>query len=58
MIEFIQHYWQWIIGAVAVPIIVAIIKVAFSKSGRKQKIGDIHGNGNQIVNGNITINQE
>ena len=58
MIDFVQQYWQWIIGAVAVPIIVAIIKVAFAKSGRKQKVGDINGNGNQIVNGDITINQE
>ena len=58
MIDFIQQHWQWIIGAVVVPIIVAIIKVAFAKSGRKQKVSDIHGNGNQIVNGDITINQE
>ena len=32
MIDFIAKYWQWIIGVVLVPIVVAIIKVAFSKS--------------------------
>jgi hypothetical protein len=53
MKEFFSEYWQWIIGVVAVPIIVAVIKVIFSKSGRKQKVGDIHGDGNQVVNGDI-----
>lgn len=53
MMEFLAANWQWIIGVVAVPIIVAVIKVAFSKSGRKQKVGDIHGDGNQIINGDV-----
>ena len=53
MIEFIAKYWQWIIGVVLVPVVVAIIKVAFSKSGRKQTVGDIKGNGNQVINGDV-----
>ena len=58
MEDFFIKHWQWIIGAVVVPVIVAIIKVVLSKSGRKQKVGDINGNGNQIVNGDITMDQE
>lgn len=55
MIEFFANYWQWIIGVVFIPIVVAIIKVAFSKSGREQKVGDINGNGNQLINGDVHI---
>lgn len=55
MIEFLATYWQWIIGVVLIPIVVAIIKVAFSKSGRKQTVGDIKGNGNQFINGDVKI---
>ena len=53
MKEFFAEYWQWIIGVVAVPILVAVIKVVFTKSGRKQKIGDINGDGNHVINGDI-----
>ncbi len=55
MIEFWEDNWQWIIGVVLVPIVVAIIKVAFGKSGRKQKVGDIKGNGNQVINGDVKM---
>lgn len=57
MIEFIAKYWQWIIGVVLVPIVVDIINVAFSKSGRKQTVGDIKGNGNQVINGDVHITE-
>lgn len=53
MKEFFAEYWQWIIGVVAVPILVAVIKVVFTKSGRKQKVGDINGDGNQVINGDV-----
>lgn len=55
MKEFLAEYWQWIIGVVLIPIVVAIIKVAFSKSGKKQTVGDIKGNGNQVINGDVKI---
>ena len=42
-----------VVSVVAIPIICAIIGVAFKKSGRKQKVGDIHGDGNNIINGNV-----
>ena len=58
MIDFIVKYWQWIIGVVLVPIVVAIINVAFSKSGRKQTVGDIKGNGNQVINGDVHITND
>ena len=53
MMDFIKENWQWIIGVVAVPIICAIIGVVFKKTGRKQKVGDIHGDGNSIINGDV-----
>lgn len=53
MIEFVQEYWQWIIGVVLVPIIAALIGAVVKKSGRKQKVGDIHGNRNTIINGDV-----
>jgi hypothetical protein len=53
MIDFIGKYWQWIIGAVLVPIVAAVIGALLKKSGRKQKVGDIHGNRNTIINGDI-----
>lgn len=52
MMDFIRENWQWIIGVVGVPIICAIIGV-FKKAGRKQKVGDIHGDGNRIINGDV-----
>ena len=54
---FCTENWQWIIGVVVVPIVVAIIKVAFSKSGRKQTVGDVKGNGNQVINGDVHISK-
>ena len=53
LMNFVRVNWQWIIGVVAVPIICAIIGVAFKKAGRKQKVGDIRGNGNSIINGDV-----
>lgn len=49
MMEFIQEYWQWIIGVVLVPIVAALVK----KTGRKQEVGDISGNRNTIINGDV-----
>lgn len=57
MKEFCTGNLQWIIGVVVVPIVVAIIKVAFSKSGRKQTVGDVKGNGNQVINGDVHISK-
>lgn len=57
MIVFLTQHWKWIIGAVLIPIVVAIIKVAFSKAGKKQKVGDIKGNGNQVINGDVHITE-
>ena len=48
MINFISEYWQWIIGVVLVPIVVAVIGAVVKKSGRNQKVGDIHGNRNSV----------
>ncbi len=53
MIDFILKYWQWIIGVVLVPIVVAVIGAVVKKSGRKQNVGDIHGNGNSLINGDV-----
>ena len=53
MKDFFMDYWQWIIGVVAVPILVALIKVFFTKPGRKQKVGNVNGNGNQVINGDV-----
>lgn len=53
MIEYIKENSQWL-GAVVVPIVVAligVIAVLVRKAGRKQKVGDIHGDGNQVING-------
>ena len=55
MIEYIKDNYQWI-GAIVVPIIVAIIgavAVMAKKAGRKHKVGDIRGNGNIIINGDL-----
>lgn len=53
MKEFFLEYWQWIIGSVLVPVLVVIIGNAIKKQGRKQKVGDIHGSGNQVINGDV-----
>ena len=55
MIEYFKENYLWI-GAIVVPIIVAIIgavAVLVKKAGRKQKVGDIRGNGNTIINGDV-----
>lgn len=55
MIEYLKENYQWI-GAIVVPIMVAIIgavTVLVKKAGRKQKVGDIRGNGNTIINGDV-----
>lgn len=56
MIEYIKNNYTWI-GAVIVPILIAIIGGVFQlckKSGRNQKVGNINGNGNTIINGDVT----
>ena len=56
MIDYIKNNYLWI-GSVIVPILIAfiggIIKLLM-KSGRNQKVGDINGNGNVIINGDVT----
>lgn len=56
MIDYIKNNYLWI-GSVIVPILIAfiggIIKL-FMKSGRNQEVGDINGNGNVIINGDVT----
>lgn len=55
MIEYLKVNWQWI-GAIVVPIVVAIIgavAVLVKKNGRKQKVGDIQGNRNAVINGDV-----
>lgn len=52
MIEYIKDNYLWI-GAVVVPIVVCIITVLFKKPERKQKIGDVNGSRNTIINGDV-----
>ncbi len=55
MLEYIKENYQWI-GAIVIPIVVAIISavaVLIKKTGRKQKVGDIRGNGNTVINGDV-----
>ena len=55
MIDYFKENWQWI-GAIVIPIVVAIIglvAVFVKKSGRKQKVGDIYGDGNNVINGDV-----
>lgn len=55
MIDYIKNNYLWL-GTVVVPLLVAIIggiSVSLKKSGRNQKVGDIKGNGNTIVNGDV-----
>ena len=56
MIDYIKNNYLWI-GSVIVPILIAIIGgiiKLFMKSGINQKVGDINGNGNVIINGDVT----
>ncbi len=53
MKEIWMEYWQWIIGVVVVPIVVAVIGVVSKKTGRKQIVRDINGNGNRVINGDV-----
>ena len=55
MIEFLKENYPWL-GVTVIPIIVAIISlvaVLIKKSGRKQKVGNITGDGTTIINGDI-----
>ena len=55
MIDYLKNNYQWI-GAVVVPILVALIgfiSILLKKSDRSQKVGDVNGNGNSIINGDI-----
>lgn len=57
MIEFLRENYPWL-GVTVIPIIVAIISlvaVLIKKSGRKQKVGNITGNGNAVINGDVNI---
>ena len=53
MKEFWEENWQWIIGGVVVPIVVAIIGAVAKKTERKQTVGDINGDGNHVINGDM-----
>ena len=55
MMDFLKENWQWI-GAIVVPIVVALIGLVAAlvkKSGRRQKISDISGDGNTVINGDV-----
>ena len=55
IIEFLKENYSWI-GAILIPIIVAIIgawAVIANKNGRTQKIRDIRGDGNNVINGDV-----
>lgn len=54
MVDYIKNNYEWIgaVGSILVAIIRGIIHL-FKKSGRNQRIGDINGNGNTIINGDI-----
>ena len=55
MIEYLKNNYLWI-GTVVVPILVSIIgffSFLLKKSDRSQKVGDVNGNGNSIINGDI-----
>ena len=51
MIDFLKNNYLWL-GAVVVPIVVALIGT-LKKSGRNQKIRDVHGDGNTFINGDV-----
>lgn len=55
MIDYLKENYLWL-GATVIPIIVALIgvlAVICKKSGRKQKVGDIIGDGNSVINGDV-----
>lgn len=55
MIDYLKENYLWI-GAIVVPIIVALIGLVTAlvkKSGRKQKLRDINGSGNTVINGDV-----
>lgn len=55
MIEYFKNNYQWI-GALVVPILLAVIGGIFQlckKSDRSQKVRDVNGNGNTIINGDV-----
>lgn len=55
MIDYIKNNYLWL-GTVVVPLLVAIIggiSVLLKKPGRNQKVGDVNGNGNTIINGDV-----
>lgn len=55
MIDYLKNNYQWI-GAAIVPILVALIgfiSILLKKSDRSQKVGDINGNGNTLINGDV-----
>lgn len=57
MIDYLKDNYLWL-GATVIPIIAAIIgfvAVLVKKSGRKQKVGNITGDGNVVINGDVNI---
>jgi len=57
MIEFLRENYPWL-GVTVIPILAAVIgavAVIIKKSGRKQKVGNITGDGNTIINGDVNI---
>lgn len=55
MIDFLKENYIWL-GATVIPILAAVIgavAVIIKKSGRKQKVGSITGDGNIVINGDI-----
>lgn len=55
MIEFLKENYLWL-GVTIIPILAAVIgavAVIIKKSGRKQKVGNITGDGNIVINGDI-----
>lgn len=58
MIDYLKENYLWI-GAIVVPIVVALIGLVAAlvkKPGLKQKIGNISGSGNTVINGDINSN--
>ena len=55
MIDYLKDNYVWI-AAIVVPIVVAIIgavAVLAKKTDRKQKIKNINGDGNTVINGDV-----
>lgn len=55
MIEFLKENYLWL-GVTVIPILAAVIgavAVIIKKSGRKQRVGNITGDGNNVINGDI-----